>query len=92
MFVVLFSCLSCLCVINGWHHRLLHAVSFSPFNGSRLKENLNSFTNFEHGVFLNVFVLFLILLINSGTAIAGAIIGLLLVFFYFVVMIFVTTI
>ena len=31
-------------------------------------------------------------IINSRTAIAGAIIGLLLVFFYFVVMIFVTTI
>ena len=37
--------------------------------------------------FLCLFVLF-----NSRTAIAGAIIGLLLVFFYFVVMIFVTTI
>ena len=33
-----------------------------------------------------------VIVFNSRTAIAGAIIGLLLVFFYFVVMIFVTTI
>ena len=41
---------------------------------------------------LVVFLFTFGILINSRTAIAGAIIGILLVFFYFVVMIFVTTI
>ena len=53
----------------------------------------------EHGIFgmilFTLSVIFLqikIFFINSLTVIAGAITGLLLVFFYFVVMIFVTTI
>ena len=42
--------------------------------------------------FLSFFLSLSFYLFNSRTAIAGAIIGLLLVFFYFVAMIFVTTI
>ena len=48
------------------------------------------FVNIRHFDFDFLFLFYFF--INSRTAIAGAIIGLLLVFFHFVVMIFVTTI